>query len=195
VTTAAPRPPATASRDLVWPAVVTAEEAVRKVARRLPEQIPLAAHLYHHPFVALAFVCRPSARRWLRRAERAPMLGHVVVDLVAGRAFLSDPWDESSFITRDAALAAGLPDADRGAPSVHGPAPRISEADAVEAGRALLTGVLVRRRRLDSVGGVELHASPVPVGKPNWWVTGRGEKRHVEVVVDALNGRHYACSG
>jgi hypothetical protein len=195
VTTAAPRLPATASRDLVWPAVVTADEAVHKVARRLPERVPLTAHLYHHPFAALAFVCHPSARRWPRRTERGPMLGHVVVDLVTGRAFLSDPWDEGSFITREAALEAARPDADRVAASVRGPAPRISEADAVEAGRALLTGVLVRRRRLDSVGRVELHAPPISVGKPNWWVTGRGEKRDVEVVVDALSGRHYAYSG
>jgi hypothetical protein len=193
--TAMPTLPATASRNLVWPVAVPAEEAVRKVARRLPEQVPLAAHLYHHPFVGLVFVCRPPARRALRRGGRAPVLGHVVVDLVAGRAFLSDPWDEDSFVTREAALEAVAFDADPVAPSVRGPAPRITETEAVEAARALLAGVLVRRRRLDPVGRAELHAPPVYFGKPNWWVTGKRGERAVEVVVDALNGRHYACSG
>ena len=197
MTMTAPLRPATAGQDLVWPAAVPAEQAVRKVARRLPERVPLTARLYHHPYVGLVFVCRPSAGRFPRRATRAPVVGHVVVDLVCGRAFLSDPWDEDSFTTREAALeaTAATGDPDATPVPVHGPAPRITDEAAVRAGRALMVGALVRRRRLDPLGPAELHATPVHFGKPNWWVTGRRGERAVEVIVDALSGRHYACAG
>jgi hypothetical protein len=113
------------------------------------------------------------------------MLAHVVVDLVGGRAFLSDPWDESCFRPADECGEAD---------GLRGPAPVVAEDEAVRAGRAVLAGVLLRRRRLDTVGRAELHEPPLLFGKPNWWVTGQRRERKVEVIVDALSGRHYACS-
>lgn len=193
MTSTLPRSPATSREDLVWPTAVTPEQAVRKVARRLTERVPLTARLYHHPFVGLVFVSRARAGRFSRRAHRAPVAAHVVVDLVSGRAFLTDPWDEDSFTTRQAALdQAALP---TDAAPVHGPAARITEDTAVQAGRALLAGALARRRRLDSPGPADLHSPPVHFGKPNWWVTGTRGDRAVQVIVDGITARHYACSG
>lgn len=174
---------------LVWPATVSAEQARARVARRLPEPVDLDARLYHHPFLGLVFECRTTPPPWrrlaARRPEPVPMLAHVVVDLVGGRAYLSDPWDETCFVTAEqAAEPTGL----------RGPQPVVDEETAVRAGRAVLAGVLLRRRRLDTVGRAELLEPPLRFGKPNWWVTGRRGDRRVEVIVDALTGRHYACS-
>lgn len=189
------RPPS-GPPDLVWPVAYPADRAIRKVTRRLAEPIDLSADLYHHPFLGFAFVCRAPARRFPWQRPGVPALAHVVVDLVGGRAFLGDAWEEDSFTTRTVALrAAGheVPAGQSSAPP--GPAPRITQAVAEERGRALLAGVLARRRRLDPVGTVDLFAPPVYFGKPNWWVCGRRGDHVVEVIVDALSGRHYVCSG
>lgn len=176
---------------LAWPTAVTAEQAVAKVARRLRGPGGLTARLYHHPFLGLTFLGGSTAPRWRGGAASAPVLAPVVVDLVSGRAFLSDPWEEDSFTTcREALEAAG----DDGSAPVRGPRPRVSPSEAVEAARALLAGVLVRRRRLGGLGPVALSGTPVSFGKPNWWVTGELHGRPVEVVVDALSGRHYAST-
>lgn len=181
--------------DLVWPVTVPAEVAVRTVARRLQPGVGLTARLYHHPFLGVMFLCGPSVGRSRLRTTAAPVLAAVVVDLLSGRAFLSDPWKEEDFTTREAALRTAAPSPPDGeAVPVRGPAPRLSETEAVEAGRALLPGLLARRRRLDPVGPTRLAGPPVHFGKPNWWVTGRDGDRRVEVVVDALSGRHYVSS-
>lgn len=195
------QPPAPTLRrhpELVWPAAVTAEEAVRKVARRLPDGAGagLTARLYHHPFMGMLFLSGTvPGRSWRRRAPGAAALMPVVVDLVSGRAFLSDPWVEEDFTTRESALRATDARVDDPSSQVQGPAPRLTEGEADAAGRALLAGVLLRRRRLSPTTPAELVAPPVCFGKPNWWVTGRNGDRTVEVVVDALSGRHYVCSG
>lgn len=187
--------------DLVWAAVVPAQQAIRKVARRVTEPVDLTARLYHHPFLGLVFVCRPLPPRLPRlpgrsaRVGTAPVAAHVAVDLVSGRAYLADPWDDDSFTSLGAALdAAGQHGAPAGNP-VNGPAPRIEDQGALDAGRRLLAGALARRRRLDGLGPAELHTPPVRFGKPNWWVTGQCGQRRIEVIVDGLSGRHYVCSG
>ncbi|MDO5738648.1 MAG: hypothetical protein Q4P07_00700 [Ornithinimicrobium sp.] len=185
---------ATAS-DLVWPAAVPPEVAVRTVARRLQPGVDLTARLYHHPFLGMMFLCGADTGRLRRRVTAGPILAAVVVDLVSGRAFLSDPWNKEDFTTRDVALRAVTAGSPEGTTvAVRGPAPRLTEAEAIEAGRALLPGLLARRRRLDRLGAARLAGPPVQFGKPNWWVTGRHGERHIEVVVDALSGRHYVSS-
>ncbi|GGK79669.1 hypothetical protein [Ornithinimicrobium pekingense] len=182
--------------DLVWPAVVPAEAAVRTVARRLPPGAQLSARLYHHPFAGMAFLCGTDTRRSRWLAPARPLLASVLVDLVSGRAFLTDPWDADELTTRAAALSASSGDAlwSEAAPVLRDPAPRVTEDEAVAAGHALLPGLLARRRRLDLLERAELTQTPVRFGKPNWWVTGRSGERTVEVVVDALSGRHYVRS-
>ena len=195
------RTPTAERSDLVWPVAVPAEHAVRTVARRLPAGAQLTARLYPHPFLGVMFLCGTGeARRprW-RRASGGPLLAAVVVDLVSGRAFHTDPWVEDDLVTRGAAHEAaapsiGSPADSSAAPAVRDPRPRITTEEAVEAARALLPGLLARRRRLDPVGAAELTGPPVRFGKPNWWVSGRSEGRTVEVVVDALSGRHYVKS-
>ncbi|WP_154402213.1 hypothetical protein [Ornithinimicrobium cavernae] len=185
----------TAPPELVWPAVVAPEDAIRTVARRLHPGVDLAARLYHHPFLGMMFLCGAPVRRFRSRTGAGQVLAAVVVDLVGGRAYLSDPWNDEDFTTRAAALGVAGPAATtRGAAPVRGPAPRLREAEAVAAGRSLLPGVLARRRRLDPVGPAELAAPLIYFGKPNWWVTGRDGDRSIEVVVDALSGRHYVAS-
>lgn len=195
MTTAGSERARTAPPDLVWPVAVPSEVAVRTVARRLHPGVDLTARLYHHPFLGMMFLCGAPVRRFRSRAAAGQVLAAVVVDLVGGRPYLSDPWNDEDFTTRAAALGVGGPTATAlGAVPVRGPAPRLGEAEAVAAGRSLLPDVLARRRRLDPVGPTELAAPPVYFGKPNWWVAGRDGDRSIEVVVDALNGRHYVAS-
>ncbi|RIK14452.1 MAG: hypothetical protein DCC50_11175 [Acidobacteria bacterium] len=186
----------TTSSDLVWPVAVPAEAAVRTVARRLPPGTELTARLYHHPFLGMMFLLDTEKHRSRWRPRARPVLAAVLVDLVSGRAFLTDPWNAEDLTTRAEALAAassGHVDAVT-SPAPRAPAPRLTEEDAVAAGRALLPGLLARRRRLDALGAAELTGPPTRFGKPNWWVTGQAGGRMVEVVVDALSGRHYARS-
>lgn len=182
--------------DPVWPASVSAEAAMRTVARRLAPGAELTARLYHSPFLGMMFLLDPDERRSRWRAPSGPVLAAVVVDLVSGRAFLTDPWSEADLITRGQAVDPvdpGCPVPTTG-PAPRDPTPRVSEAEALGAGRALLPGLLARRRRLDALGAAELTGPPTRFGKPNWWVTGQADGRVVEVVVDALSGRHYARS-
>lgn len=191
------RMPATATPpDLVWPTAVSAEAAVRTVARRLPPGAELTARLYHHPFLGVMFLLDAQERRCWWRARTRPVLAAVVVDMVSCRASLTDPWDPEDLSSRAAAVAsAGSGHAGAATtPGPRDPAPRHTEAEAVEAARALLPGLLARRRRFDALGPAELTGPPVAFGKPNWWVIGRASGRDVQVVVDALSGRHYVRS-
>lgn len=193
MTTARDEP--TAAPVLAWPSAVPAEAAVSTVARRLGPGADLTARLYHHPFAGMMFLCEMAPGPFRQRASAAPVLAAVVVDLVSGRAFLSDPWNDEDFITRDTASEEALSGSSGADPHpVRGPAPRLTEQEAVEAGRALLPGLLARRRRIDPFRPARLTGPPVHFGKPNWWVTGRDGERALEVVVDALSGRHYVCS-
>lgn len=188
-----------AASDLVWPVAVPAEEAVRRVSRRLPGTPELAAQLYHHPFLGMTFLLdRRSGSRWGRAGGSSgtgALVAAVLVDLVSGRPFLTDPWDDADLTTRANAAADtpghGVPDG----PEPRGPRPRITDDQAIAAGRELLPGVLTRRRRLDALAAAELDRAPVRFGKPNWWITGRSDGRELQVVVDALNGRHYVVAG
>lgn len=191
MTTRSREPATTALSGLVWPVAVSADEAVRTVARRLPDGAGLTARLYHHPFLGLTFLLDKEERRSWWRTATQPVLAAVVVDLVSGRAFVTDPWNAADLTTRTDALPPPGPVGATTTPAPRDPAPRHTEAEAIEAGRALLPGLLARRRRLDALGPAELTGPPVSFGKPNWWVTGRAGGRTVEVVVDALSGRHY----
>ena len=59
--------------DLVWPAAVSAEAAVRTVARRLPPGAELSARLYHHPFLGMMFLSGTESHRssWRRSSPRS----------------------------------------------------------------------------------------------------------------------------
>lgn len=199
MTTPHSEPASARSSDLVWSVAVPAEAAVRTVARRLSTGADLAAQLYHHPFLGVTFTIRQRERRsWLRgtAATSAPtLIAAVAVDLVGGRALLTDPWDPADLTDRATAVATtpGYGVATGSAP--RSPAPRVTEEEAVDAARALLPGLLARRRRLEPLSPAELTAPPVRFGKPNWWVTGHSGGRDVQVVVDALSGRHYVRAG
>lgn len=168
------------------PAAVSAEQARATVARRLPQALDLDAALYHHPFLGLVFECSSSRVRIPFRKDTdppAPAIAHLIVDLVGGSAYLGDPWNDDSFEPIQQADTA-----------IRGPAARIEEATAIRSARAVLAGVMTRQRRIDTISRADLLGPPVRYGKPNWWVTGRRGERSVEVIVDAISGRHYACS-
>lgn len=199
MTTAHPAPVSTRPGEPVWPVAVPAETAVRTVARRLSPGAELTAQLYHHPFLGVTFLLDPREHRswWPRTPPPAPtaLVAAVAVDLVSGRAFLTDPWDPDDLVERDTALAEAPRYGVAQGSAPRSPAPRVTEEDAVEAARALLPGLLARRRRLETLSPAELTGPPVHFGKPNWWVTGRSGGRDVQVVVDALSGRHYVRAG
>lgn len=173
---------------LAWPVQFTAAEAQARVHRRLKEPADLTATLYHHPFLGLVFRGRQSrAGRFFSKGQRDPqeLVGaHVLVDLVGGRAFLSDGWDPEKLVAIER---------DNGSWPIEDPEPQVDEFTALRAARALLASVVLRRRRFAAVTDLELVTAPLAIGKPNWWVTDRN-KRSVEVIVDGITGKHYAFS-
>lgn len=176
--------------EFAWPVKFSAEEAQTVVNRRLKVRADLDATLYHHPFLGLVFQSRSprgslvrSTNNWRQAPE--VIQAHVLVDLVGGRAYLSDAWDSRELVAiRPAEDITGLRD----------PEPLLDEATAVCAARAVLAGVVLRRRKLSSIADLELLEPPIRLGKPNWWVTDRDVSKSTEVIVDGITGKHYAFS-
>lgn len=175
--------------ELAWPVQFSAEEARRLVSRRLKNQIELTTTLYHHPFLGLVFQgpTRPTSffPRPSRMREAELIRAHVLVDLVGGKAYLSDAWDLRDFVS----IRRG-----DGADTITDPEPKVHQAAAVSAARAVLAGVVLRRRKMTPIHRLELVEPPIRLGKPNWWVTNQGPGRSTEVIVDGITGRHYAFS-
>lgn len=178
--------------QLAWPAAVDADQALDRVTSRLGRtgaSAALQARLVLHPMLAVEFA-------WHRRRREGA--AHALVDLVGGRAFVVEPWTEVPFVSVEEMeeLARRTPrDGRDGAALLGPPDVRVTVDEAVGTARRLLAGVLLRRRRLGSGSSFELRRDPLVVGKPNWWVTGSASGRRVEVVVDAVSGRHYAFRG
>ena len=175
---------------IAWPPRVSAAEARTLVNRRLKEPAELTATLYHHPFLGLVFQGHQSrlSRFFRATSQRAPhelVQAHVLVDLIGGRAFLSDAWSPEELVAIER---------DNGPRTIDDPAPQVDEVAAIRAARALLASVVLRRRRLAAVQQLELGAAPIALGKPNWWVTDPSGKRAIEVIVDGITGKHYAFS-
>lgn len=166
----------TASPNLAWRPLIDRPQAERWVRRRLPGARDVELSMYHHPMMAVEF-------EWTRR-RRDPIWINVLVDLVGGRAYASEPWEASAFepLQHDDARSA------------HPPVRQVSDAQAEENALRLADSLLLRRRRLDSAGRLRRRGELMYVGKPNWWITGRQGGRRVEIVLDALTGRHYAFS-
>ncbi|GAB3045052.1 hypothetical protein [Sediminivirga luteola] len=88
----------------------------------------------------------------------------------------------------------GLCPAEEAPLGIADPEPRLGVAEAEASARRLIDSVLIRRRRWAERTEPRLMDGPLVFGKPNWWVTGTRRGRRVEVIVDALTGRHYAFS-
>lgn len=174
-TPARPQPAAklTGRPQIAWPLQVTEEKVMAWVRRRLPGAREVSAQLYHHPMLGIAY-------RW-RRPLAQPLLAHALVDLVGGRAYAADHWDNVAFQPIDDVEVSR---------SLTPPAPVVSEDEAEQTARRLVNSVLLRRRRLDFAGRLEEHDS-LFFGKPNWWVQGVHHGRSLELVIDGLNGNHY----
>src|SRR5699024_3183263 len=120
------------------------------------------------------------AYRW-RRPLAQPMLAHALVDLVGGRAYATEHWDDVGFqLIDDVEVSSRL----------RPPTPVLSGDEAGQTARRLMNSGLLRRRGLDFRGRLEEHER-LYFGKPNWWVQGEHHGRTVELVIDGLNGNHY----
>ena len=176
--------------EFAWPVKFSDHEARALVNRRLKEHTELMATLYHHPFLGLVFQGqnRPPSVFLRARKFRMPselVRAHVLVDLVGGRAYLSDAWEPDEFVAiRHLDETSTITD----------PEPQVSDAAAMRAARALLAGVALRRRQIHPIADLELVKPPIRLGKPNWWVTNRDPNGSTEVIVDGITGRHYAFS-
>lgn len=159
---------------LSWTPRATAVDVLARLQRRLPDARDLAAAPYHHPFAGFIF-----------GSPGGPGSLHVIVDQVGGRAFLTDPWESEVGLSEHSATAHS---------TIRDPRPRITDEAAAEAARQLVGAVLQRRHRLGLPGPIELRDGPVLLAKPNWWVTGSRRARRVEIIVDAMTGRHYTVT-
>src|SRR5699024_1643495 len=176
--------------ELAWPVKFSAQEARTLVNRRLKTRVPLKTTLYHHPFLGLVFQSGkpspgifPITSRWRQPPEL--IRAHVLVDLVGGRAYLSDSWDSKEFVAiRPTEQTSALQD----------PEPVVDETAAIRAARAILASMVQRSRKLSSITDLELLEPPIRLGKPNWWVTSEDANKSTEVIVDGITGKHYAFS-
>ena len=162
---------------VAWPVQISQSYVLDWVRRRLPGAQQVRTDLYHHPMMGVAF-------RW-RRPLAQPMLAHALVDLVGGRAFAADHWEDIVFQPME-----DVPFST----SITSPKRLISDDDARDSARRLINGVLLRRRRLDVAGRLEEIEDPLVFGKPNWWVQATHGDKDVEVVIDGLSGNHYVFS-
>ena len=160
--------------QLAWPLQISEEKVRSWVRRRLPGASRVSMELYHHPMLGIAF-------RWSRPLAQ-PLLAHALVDLVGGRAYAADQWDDVAFQPIDEVEVSRR---------LSPPTPVVTGDEARQTARRLINSVLLRRRRLDFAGRLEEHEEPLFFGKPNWWVQGVHHGRNVEVVIDGLNGNHY----
>src|SRR5699024_9791888 len=125
--------------ELAWPVKFSAQEARTLVNRRLKTRVPLKTTLYHHPFLGLVFQSGkpspgilPITSRWRQPPEL--IRAHVLVDLVGGRAYLSDSWDSTEFVAiRPTEQTSELQD----------PEPVVGETPAIRAPRAILAGLVM----------------------------------------------------
>lgn len=163
--------------QIAWPTQVTEQRVMKWVKRRLPGATQVRTDLYHHPMLGVAF-------QWERPLAQ-PMLAHALVDLVGGRAYAAEHWDDVEFVAIDqVAVSAELKP----------PAQAVPTEQAQETARRLVNAVLLRRRRLDFAGRLRQYGKPVLLGKPNWWIQGFYRNRKLEVIIDGLNGNHYVFS-
>lgn len=174
--------------EFAWPVKFSAGEARALVNRRLKQRTELNARLYHHPFLGLVFEGQQHRPGWLSlisggQQREEIVRAHVLVDLVGGRAYLSDAWKSDDFV------ALGQ---DEEVSPISNPEPHIDEATAMQAARGILANVVLRRRRPTAIDRLELVERPLRLGKPNWWVTDRNGTGAVEVIVDGITGKHYA---
>lgn len=165
------------SPQIAWPAQITEQHVMKWVNRRLPGATQVGTDLYHHPMLGVAF-------QW-RRPLAQPMLAHALVDLVGGRAYAAEQWDDVDFVPIDQVTVSR---------ELTSPVQVVPTEDAEATARRLVDGLLLRRRRLDFAGHLRQYGKPILFGKPNWWVQGVYQNRKLEVIIDGLNGNHYVFS-
>lgn len=159
--------------------LVSSADAIKRMSSRLRDDRTLNAELVHHPMLGVEFRMSGNSRR-RRPIEPRALLAHAVVDLVGGRAYVTEPWNRQDFFPR--------PDS---AASDRDPQPRLARDTAIDAARELMLGVLFRRRRLGSDLDLHVNGEPLLFGKPNWWITAGADEKPVEVLVDAMTGKHF----
>lgn len=169
--------PGLASPTVAWPVNISRDQALDWVGRKLSGARDVQAELYHSPMLGVVF----ESRRGLEPAEQV----YVIVDLVGGRAYAAEPWDGIAFEPLGAAPQDGTTTA---------PARVLTDEQGEASARQLVQSLLLRTRRLGGPRRVERVGSLLCFGKPNWWITGSNRDRQVEIIVDAVTGRHYALS-
>lgn len=159
---------------VAWPLQISEEKVLKWVRRRMPRVRQVRGSLYHHPMLGVAF-------QW-DRPFAEPMLAHAIVDLVGGRAYAAEHWDDVDFVSIHSVEVS---------PYLRPPTRAVSDETARTTAQRLISSVLLRRRKLGFAGRLAEYGHPLLFGKPNWWVQGSYDNRDVEVVVDGLTGNHY----
>ena len=162
------------SPNVAWPLQITEDQAMRWVQRRLPKAESVRAELYHHPMLGVVF-------RWTRPWGK-PIFAHALVDLVGGRAYAAEHWDDVDFVPIEQVRVSKV---------LTSPNRLVPDAEALASARQLIQNVLLRRRKIEFAGRLEQWGEPLFFGKPNWWIEGVHEGRRLEVTIDGLNGNYY----
>ncbi|GAA4283653.1 hypothetical protein GCM10022261_11840 [Brevibacterium daeguense] len=162
---------------VAWPVQISREQALSWVDRKLSGARDIRAELYHSPMLGVVF----ESRRGVEPVERV----HVIVDLVGGRAYAAEPWNRVAFEPLGTAGQSA---------TIAAPARTLTDEQGEAAARRLVQSILLRTRRLGGPGRVQRVGPLLCFGKPNWWITGSNRGRQMEIIMDAVTGKHYALS-
>lgn len=163
--------------DVVWPMNISRDRAMSWIGGKLSGIRNARAELYHSPMLGVVFE--------VRRNLRPPETIHVIVDLVGGRAYAAEPWAEVDFVPLERVARSE---------EIASPVRALTDDQGEAAARKLVLSLLLRTRRLGGPGRVHRQGPVLCFGKPNWWITGENRGRQVEIILDAVTGKHYALS-
>lgn len=174
-----------------WPVTVDRKEAEHWVKKRLLSTTGLRLSLFHHPMAGAEFAWKHPTRTTKPSGQVS-----VLVDLVGGRAYATDPWARQGLMNaNEERKEHGTAETDATSDSsVADPIPRIDLEEAALRAQEIASSVVLRQRRAASKRRLVQTSEPLAFGKPNWWITGEHRGRRLEMILDAVTGRHYIFS-
>jgi len=162
------------TETLALPPSVSAAEAWKVIASRLPRAELQRVDQDHHPFTAIVWTVQYSNKRFPGATKI-----RTLVDNLGGSAFISPPWDRPEPIDADMSEKLDW--------SRH----KITDAQARNTARHAAATTLMRKVKVGQRFDLVESESCRPLWKPNWTVVAHWKGTEVSVLVDGLDASYY----